>query len=667
MVNKEQKKHRRKVEENLATQFCSAGLHPVTRMSKRLKFMLKSEQPIVLKGERITFLRTVKNLPPIFTDDEMQEQFTKTERVGNICPDYATTIKHGLLHQRNRCEQKLKDSTEEQKLFLLSVLESIDAVIDLSKRYRDEAIAVGNHAVAEILTHIPENGARNLHEALQFFRILHFSLWSEGNIHNGLGRFDQYMHNYWKNDIDSGILSETEAYSLLLEFFITFNRDNDLYQGIQKGDNGQSLMLGGCDKDRNCVFNSLSKACLKASGELMMIDPKINLRVDKNTPLDIFILGTELTKKGLGFPQYSNDDIVIEGLLKLGYSSEDAYNYTVAACWEFIIPGKGMDIPNIDALSYPKSVNNCTKNLNKYKNFDDFLQDVKKDVVVQGEELVQKTKDWTLFPAPFMSVLMDDCIEKAEDVSCCAKYKNFGLHAVGLSTAVDSLYAIKKYIFDDKTIGTQRMIDAIDSDFEQDSELLSLLRYNTAKFGDNDDFSNSLACELTKTFSGSLKNKRNVLGGIYRPGTGSAMHYMWMSDNMPATAGGHRRHEPLETNYAPSLHARNKGPFSVIQSFTKPNLVEVINGGPLTMEFHKGIFGDNDSIKKVAYLVSEFIRLGGHQLQLNSIDRKTLLDAQKHPEKHQNLIVRVWGWSAYFVDLDKKYQNHVISRQEYTL
>ena len=145
------------------------------------------------------------------------------------------------------------------------------------------------------------------------------------------------------------------------------------------------------------------------------------------------------------------------------------------------------------------------------------------------------------------------------------------------------------------------------------------------------------------------------------------MYYMWFAEKMKATPGGHRQNEPLETNYAPSLYVRSKGPLSVIQSFTTPDLQKVINGGPLTMEFHDSVFRDEESIRKVAALVQMFVRRGGHQLQLNAVNRETLLDAQLHPEDHQNLIVRVWGWSAYFVQLDKKYQDHVIARQEYRL
>ena len=179
--------------------------------------------------------------------------------------------------------------------------------------------------------------------------MLHLALWASNVYHNTVGRFDQYMWPYLKADLDRG-MSHDEALDLLEEFFLSFNRDSDLYTGMQQGDNGQSLMLGGCDRDGKDASNDLTVLCLTASLELRRIDPKINLRVNRDTPLEVYEYCTKLTKQGLGFPQYANDDVVIPGLVKLGYDLEDARNYTVAACWEFIIPGVAMDIPNIGAM-----------------------------------------------------------------------------------------------------------------------------------------------------------------------------------------------------------------------------------------------------------------------------------------------------------------------------
>ena len=193
------------------------------------------------------------------------------------------------------------------------------------------------------------------------------------------------------------------------------------------------------------------------------------------------------------------------------------------------------------------------------------------------------------------------------------------------------------------------------------------LRYETPKLGNNDDFVDDIAINLLDDFGFSLKGKKNDKGGIFRAGTGSAMFYLWHANEIGASPDGRCAKEPFGANFAVSLYAKVKGPVSVIASMTKLNFENAINGGPLTLEFHQSVFSDNDGVEKVASLVKTFIDRGGHQLQLNSLNLDKILDAQKHPENYRQLVVRIWGWSAYFVELDKEYQDHVIARQAYTL
>ena len=437
---------------------------------------------------------------------------------------------------------------------------------------------------------------------------------------------------------------------------------------MQQGDNGQSMVLGGLNEDGSDSYNMLSEICLKASLELKLIDPKINLRVSKNTPLDRYILGTQLTRQGLGFPQYSNDDVVIDGLIRLGYDRKDACNYVVAACWEFIIPGRGMDIPNIDALSFPKAVEEAVfTDLMHTRSYEEFFSYVKDNIKKQADEICENTKNLYIFPAPFISLMMEGCVENARDISLGCRYNNYGIHGTGISTAVDSLAAIKKYVLETGEISPETMIMALKNNFKGYEQIRNKLRYHAPKFGNDDDYADSIAVSLLDSFAESLKNKKNERNGIFRPGTGSAMYYIWHSQNTPATPDGRDRGEEFAANYSPSLFARLKGPVSIIKSYTKPDLRKVINGGPLTLELHDTVFRTPEAVEKVAMLVKSFIDMNGHQLQLNAVNRDTLLDAQKHPEKYRNLIVRVWGWSGYFVELSKEYQDHIIKRTELIL
>lgn len=239
-----------------------------------------------------------------------------------------------------------------------------------------------------------------------------------------------------------------------------------------------------------------------------------------------------------------------------------------------------------------------------------------------------------------------------------------GFHGTGLSTAVDSLAAIKKFVFEEQAITMEELFSALDNDFKGYEHLLNRLRYSEWKLGNDIDEVDELACRLLDWFADALEGKRNDRGGIFRPGTGSAMYYIWHSKELQATPDGRRKGEPFACNYSPGLFVRCKGPVSIIKSFAKPNLKRVANGGPLTIELHDTVFRNKDSIKKVAMFVKSYMDMGGHQMQINTVNRERLIDAKKNPANYQNLIVRVWGWSGYFVELDEEYQDHIIKRME---
>lgn len=653
IVNKNHRQYRHTVDWVLAKEYSEKGLAPIERMDDRFERLCNEEKAVILEGEQICFLRTVSNLPAIFTEYEWKEINSKHHihelgYMSNLSPNYYATIDVGLLEKRKTADEYGK--------------RAIDNIIKLSDKYLEEAEKQGREDIAEVLRQVPRYPARNYREALQFFRILHFALWLEGSYHNTVGRFDKYMYKYLEKDIKDGTLTRETALELTEDFFVSFNKDSDLYVGVQQGDNGQSMMLGGTDGKGNEVFNLLSELCLEASYNNKMIDPKINLRVCKNTPKEIYTKASHLTKAGLGFPQYSNDDVVIPALEKLGYAPEDAENYTVAACWEFIIPFVGADVANIGALSFAKAIDRAFHNkLLSSDTYEEFFTAVKDEINAQCDEICKGLENLWFIPSPFMNVLMD-C-----DIYNGGKYNNYGIHGTGIATAADSLYAIKKYVYDEKSVSKEDYIKAVDTDFAESPEFLHKLRYETPKLGNNIDEVDGIAVKLLDAFADSLDGRKNDKGGIFRAGTGSAMYYLWHADEIGASPDGRRKGEPLGTNFSVSLFAPINGPVSVIGSMTKPHFERAINGGPLTLEFHQSLFTDEESVEKVGMLVKAFIDKGGHQLQLNAVNLDKLKDAQKHPENYKQLVVRIWGWSAYFVELDKEYQDQVIARQVYSV
>lgn len=653
IVNKEHHKYRKDFDEyaDLAKEYQALGLSPKERMTRRFELLASLETPVLLPEEKICFMRTVKKIPDCFTEEEWEEIRQKhfiheLGYMSNLSPDYERMIKTGLLAAYDDADVYGK--------------RIIDAILGLTSRYQKKAEEEGKTELAKVLKRVPAYGATSFYEALQSFRIIHYSLWLEGNYHNTVGRFDKYMYPYLKADMEKGLYTRETALELLEDFFLSFNKDSDLYVGVQQGDNGQSMVLGGMDENGEEVFNILSELCLEASRNLLMIDPKINLRVNKHTPLKIYELGSQLTKAGLGFPQYSNDDVVIEGLCKLGYDRKDACDYVVAACWEFIIPKVGADVANIGALSFPKIIDVCLhRHLMSCETFEEFLEKVQEEIGRECDAICGGIKDLWFVPSPFMNLMIDGGVYDG------AKYNNFGIHGTGVATAADSLAVISRYIYDEKRFTKEELMEAVDSDFSVHGELLPILRYEAPKMGNNEALPDGMAVRLLGMFADSLRGRRNCRGGIYRAGTGSAMFYLWHANEIGASPDGRRKGEPFGTNFSPSLFARINGPLSVIQSFTKPDFTETINGGPLTLEFASSMFRDEDSVKKVAALVKAYIDMGGHQLQLNTVNTEELKAAQEHPEEHRQLVVRIWGWSAYFVELDKEYQDHVLRRQQY--
>ena len=391
--NKIQRKTRYKAPA-LCDEYCSLGLSAEERMTRRFELLCSLEKPIILDSQRIVFIRGCENIPDVFTANEWEE-IRKEHFIhelgyrSNLTIDYEGVLKSGLLAIRERSDEHSQ--------------RSIDALLSLCEKYRLYALSIGREDIAKTLERVPMYSPTSFREALQFVRIINYALFLEGNYHNTLGRFDRYLYPYLENDLKSGKENSESALSLVEEFFLSLNIDSELYPGIQQGDDGQSLMLGGVDGG----FNTLSYLAIKASGNLLVIDPKINVRVDKNTPEEIYTLCSDLTKKGLGFPQYSNDDIVIDALTSLGYEKKDAENYTVAACWEFIIPAVGEDIPNVGALNLPKAVDTCLRrDLAHSKSYGDFLSCVKKEIFTMCDSICDKIKSVWFVPSPLLESLM---------------------------------------------------------------------------------------------------------------------------------------------------------------------------------------------------------------------------------------------------------------------
>jgi pyruvate-formate lyase len=650
------------------------------RRSARLtRRMCETERPVIWDDERIVFASTIPGVPPIFSDPELAtltRDFTLHElgTISNICADWGKVLADGLLTRREIAQATLQRLSANPVAveFLESAIETIDAVLGLASRYAQAAQEAGRDDLAEILTQVPAKPPRTFHEALQSLRLLHAVLWMSGHYHVGLGRFDQYMLPYLQADLDSGRLDSESAEELLTDFFISLNKDSDLYPGVQQGDNGQTLTLGGVNSKGQEANNILTRMVLRVARDLSMIDPKINLRISAQTDLDLLELASELTRKGLGFPQYSNDEVVIPALTAHGYDLEDARNYTVAACWEFIIPGQGMEVVNIGAVSLPFAVDQAIRlGLEAGEAFESIQQRIRGNIQEQVDHLVENYRKLYLPPAPYYSVLMEGPLESGRDLSQGLKYNNFGIHGAASANAADALAAVKQFVFDERSVQAGELLAALEADFVGYEGLQQRLAQGGPKVGNRDTLADDMLVFLFDALAEACETVAdNGRGGSVRPGTGSAMYYVWLARGhegmrepvVGATADGRHRGDFFSANLAPAPGVRADSPFRVFESFSKIDYQRIYNGGPVTVELSDSVFRNQEGIQKVAMLVRSFARLGSQQLQINSLSAITLLDAREHPEQYPNLIVRVWGWSGYFSELAPEYQDHIIQR-----
>ena len=640
----------------------------------------EAELVVIEYDERIVFTRTLPAaIPPIYSPQEWATLTTgrtlhELGPINNICADWGHTLSQGLLGRRKvalETRQRCADNMQAVE-FLDCAIETIDAVLALTTRYAEEAERLGRHDLAEVLTQVPARPPRTFHEALQSLRLLHAVVWLSGHYHVGLGRFDQYMWPYLRADLEQGRLDEAAALELLEEFFISLNKDSDLYPGVQQGDNGQSMTLGGVDAQGQTSVNPLTSLCLQASGELCLIDPKINLRVTSETSMELLEPATELTRKGLGFPQYSNDEVVIPGLVAHGYSLEDARDYSVAACWEFLIPGRGMEVVNAGAVSFPAAVDQALRaGLPNGEDMATILQRTATDIQKQVNAIAKHYQRLLLPPAPYYSILMTDCLERGQDLSLGGRYNNVGIHGAGAANAADALAAVEKFVFKERSLKPLELLSSLEDDFVGYEPLRQQLAQEGPKVGNDDPDADRYLVTLFDMLADACESfGPTTRGGILRPGTGSAMYYIWLAAGhegmrepvVGATAEGRHKGHPLGANLAPSQGAPIQGPFSTLLSFGKIDYRRICNGGPVTIELSDLVFRPADSIHKVALFVRAFTAAGCQQLQLNSLNVTQLREAQQHPELYRNLIVRVWGWSGYFCELSSEYQEQIIAR-----
>ncbi|MBN2231143.1 MAG: hypothetical protein JW779_16280 [Candidatus Thorarchaeota archaeon] len=631
---------------------------------------------------------------------------------GHVIPNYAKVMRIGLRGIVKEFEELLKkDLSDEHRGFIESLVISCETARDLSHRYAVHAkkLAAEEEAnsdrrvelekIAEICMRVPWESPTTFWEALQSLWITHMLVMAaESYPGAGLshGRWDQYMYPFYKRDIESGELTRDQAKELMECYWIKHNYVYD-YQGrlgINQGINssfGQLMTLSGCGPNGEDLTNDLTWLALEVIEEMNLLEPKPNVRLHRNTPQDFLLRVSEMVAKAQGSPFLLNfDEHSIEGLVWQGVPRQNAWDYGIVGCLENTMQGndrsdtvdvnmnlvKAVEFALNDGkdLATNKQMGLKTGDPRNFETYEQFLDAVKKQLVELIRLLTEcgnmaDTIRAKYQPTPYLSALMDGCAKRGLDVNQGGTVWNFNtLEGMGIATLADSVAAVKKMVYDEGKVTMSDLIEAIESNYEGYEELRQLMRTKAPKFGNDDDYADSIARELSMFWAEEAFIHSNpYTGRKYRAGYLSWNYFVPLAPLTAATPDGRRRGEFLSggVGAVPGMDAR--GPTASIRSVGKLGLETVPNGASHTITLSPSMVKTPEHIEKLAALLRAYGEVGGTALQINVIDGKTLRDAQKNPDAYSNLMVRVTGYNAFFTQIGRELQEEIITRTEHRL
>lgn len=635
---------------------------------------------------------------------------------GHIVVDYEKVLKIGLKGIINETEMALAqlDMTNSddlrKKTFLDSVIVSLQSAISFAHRYAElaEKMAIDEQdpqrikelkTIAHICRKVPENPAKSFYEAVQSIWFVHLIQQIESNGHSvSLGRVDQYLYPYYKRDINKGIITRDFAKELLeclwIKLFSIIKLRPTSHAGYGAGyPTYQNVTIGGQTTDGQDATNDLSYLILESIAVTRLTQPNLSARIHANTPEKFLQKCMELLKMGFGMPAFKNDEIIIPSLLNRGVALEDAYNYTVVGCIEVAVPGKwgyrctGMSFLNmlkvLEMTLYggkdPRTGYHLlkTKPLIELNTFDEFWKQWEKQMkhyirLSITLDYVADTNLEKLVPDIFTSALVNNCIERGKTVKeGGAIYDMVSGLQVGIANVANSLSALKKNVFEDKLLKPEKLIKALEENFEtsEGSEVQKLL-LSAPKYGNDEDYVDRLAAKSFKLYTDEIFKYKNTrfgkgpIGGNYYAGTSAISSNVPMGAVVGATPDGRKAEMPTAEGVSPTQGTDYKGPTSVFKSVSKLPTVLITGGVLLNQKFSPDILEGRERLQRFSTLLRTFSAMKLWHIQFNIVSSETLKAAQREPEKYRDLIVRVAGYCAQFVTLDPKTQNDIISRTE---
>lgn len=570
--------------------------------------------------------------------------------IASVTPDYSRILDNSLEDIRKEINVL---SNNEFKESLLTVVASISRLIERNAKVLDSGDERAKQ-VSEYLKGIRNKKAETLDEAVQ--RILFFNalLWQNRHQQNGLGRLDFILYPYFKKDIENGVIDSKDGRQMLERMVCILGKDYDYKSAALKGDTGQVIILGGKDSKGNKVENELTHMFLDIFTKKSVPDPKLLLKVGHETSEELWSEAVECILNGAGSPLLLNDTLIQDRMKEFGYEREDVWNFGTSACWEPLIIGKSFDQNN--RVANIPVINASTKSFkdSTFSNFEDYFHNVKREVI----NLVAKADVNIRFDkSPLMTLLFDDCIRNEKDF--CdggAKYNYHGLLVVGFPNLINAILNIKEFIFDKGLITIEQLKLALEANYEGYEDIRYLLRNGSKHFGQIDDEVIGITNKLMNAVSEGAK-KVCMLGNKVKVGF-SSPGYIDIAKTIPASPDGRCFGSPLSVHISPS-----GSDVDIISIMDFASCMDYgddrINGNVIDFIIPSSYAKEKQ--KLVAIVKNGFLK-GNFEMQLNVLDKDTLIDAKEHPEKYPNLIVRVWGFSAYFNDLPESYKDNLIER-----
>ncbi len=572
--------------------------------------------------------------------------------IGNLMLDYEFILNNSI----NDYEELIDKMNYDSKLYkkLKDLTKGINILIDREVEYTN------NKEIKESLRGLKNRAANSFYDALQRILFINQLLWQTNHYLNGIGRLDYLLNDYYKNDIKSKKINKNKVENLIKDFLTVLHKDYYFKSNSLAGDTGQIIILGGNTPEGEYFYNDLTYIFINVVEQLKEPDPKLLLRVSEKTPRELISKSLKCVSTGIGCPLFANDDVIIPKLIDDGIKKEEAYNYGTAACWEPYIVGKSFDQCNMGSISFVEPLiqmlnKETLVNLKSFNKFINCYYSYLKEYLNNYRTYLDKLKYGY---DPLLSMFMKDCIKNEKDISeGGAIYNNYGLTGVGLPNLVNSLLNIKSFVFDKKEYSLEELNTIRKKNYEGYEKLLKKLKNSNKRFGFDDkeiiDLTNQVIRKVTEFFKG----KKNPLGGQYKFGL-SAPSYISLSRNIEAAFDGRKNNEPFAVHissdksngytelvsFASELdYGENRYNGNVIDFFVTPNFIE-------------------DNFEKFTDFIMFSIKRGFFELQMNVVSSEQLIAAKKNPEKYKKLVVRVWGFSAYFNDLPDNYKDYLIER-----